>query len=113
MDNAGGDDKNNGLHARDLGDTASPVRTIAKALQLARAGDRIVLANSGQPYRECVSLVGTRHSGAAPLIPFILDGNGVRIGWLPRPIPERTLGPISATTFSASAPRSCSGRSCS
>ena len=79
VDNAGGDDKNNGLHAQNLGDTASPVRTIAKALRLARAGDRIVLANSGQPYRECVSLVGTRHSGAAPLIPFILDGNGATL----------------------------------
>ena len=79
VDNVGGDDKNNGLHAQSQGDTASPVRTIAKALRLARAGDRIVLANSGQPYRECVALVGTRHSGAARLMPFILDGNGATL----------------------------------
>jgi len=79
VDNVGGDDKNNGLHAQSQGDTGSPVRTIAKALRLARAGDRIVLANSDQPYCECVALVGTRHSGAARLMPFILDGNGATL----------------------------------
>ena len=47
VNNVGGDDKNNGLHAQNQGDTASPVRTIAKALRLARAGDHIVLAKSG------------------------------------------------------------------
>ncbi|MGO9109506.1 MAG: right-handed parallel beta-helix repeat-containing protein [Thermoguttaceae bacterium] len=79
VDNVSGDDRNNGLHAQSQGDTAGPVRTIAKALRLARAGDRIELANSNQPYRECVALVGTRHSGAARLIPFILDGNGATL----------------------------------
>jgi len=85
VDNTSGDDKNIGLHAQSQGDTAGapgtlgPVRTIAKALRLARAGDRIVLANSHQPYRECVALVGTRHSGAARLMPFIFDGNGATL----------------------------------
>lgn len=79
VDNVGGDDKNTGLHAQNQGDTASPVRTIAKALRLARAGDRIVLAKSNKPYHECVSLVGTRHSGAARLMPFIFDGNGATL----------------------------------
>ena len=93
MDNAGGNDKNNGLHAQNQGDTASPVRTIAKALRLARAGDRIVLANSEQPYRECVALVGTRHSGAARLMPFILDGNGATLDGS-APIPGGRLDPF-------------------
>ena len=79
VDNVGGDDKNFGLHAQNQGDAPSPVRTIAKALRLARAGDRIVLAKSEQPYRECVALVGTRHSGAARLMPFILEGNGATL----------------------------------
>ena len=79
VDNVGGDDKNSGLHSQYQADTSSPVRTIAKALRLARAGDHIVLANSAQPYRECVALVGTRHSGAARLIPFVLDGNGATL----------------------------------
>jgi hypothetical protein len=79
VDNVGGDDKNFGLHAQNQGDAPSPVRTIAKALRLARSGDRIVLANSEQPYRECVALVGTRHSGVTPLMPFILEGNGATL----------------------------------
>lgn len=79
VDNVGGDDKNIGMHAQSQGDTGTPVRTIAKALRLARAGDRVILANSDQPYRECVALVGTRHSGAASLMPFILDGNGATL----------------------------------
>ncbi|MEI8374566.1 MAG: right-handed parallel beta-helix repeat-containing protein [Planctomycetota bacterium] len=79
VDNVGGDDKNNGMHSQNQGDTGNPVRTIAKALRLARAGDRVILANSDQPYRECVALVGTRHSGAASLMPFILDGNGATL----------------------------------
>ena len=78
VDNVGGNDKNNGLQAQGRGDTASPVRTIAKALRLARAGDRIVLANA-VPYHECVSLVGTRHSGFAPQIPFTFEGNGATL----------------------------------
>jgi len=52
-----------------------PVRSIARALQLAQGGDRIVLADTGQPYRESISLVGSRHSGAGGR-PFVLDGNG-------------------------------------
>jgi hypothetical protein len=76
VDNVSGDDKNTGLHANSQGDTNSPVHSIAKALRLASAGDRIVLAKSDLPYHECVSLVGVRHSGAARLLPFILDGNG-------------------------------------
>jgi hypothetical protein len=79
VDNIGGDDKNTGLHAQYQGDTASPVRTIAKALRLARAGDRVVLTKSAEPYRECLALVGTRHSGAARLMPFILEGNGATL----------------------------------
>jgi hypothetical protein len=86
VDNGSGDDKNNGRHAQGHGDMGGPVRTIAKALRLARAGDRVVLANSRQPYHECVALVGTRHSGAARLIPFIFDGNGATLdGSVPIP----------------------------
>ena len=76
VNNAGGDDKNSGLHAQNQGDLTGPVRTIAKALRLARTSDRIELANSGLPYRECVALVGARRSGAAARMPFVLDGNG-------------------------------------
>lgn len=52
-----------------------PVRTIRHALRLAQPGDRIILANTGQPYRESISLVGSRYSGLGGR-PFVLDGNG-------------------------------------
>ena len=79
VDNIGGNDRNDGRHSRNEGDTGSPVRTIAKALRLAQSGDRIVLAKSVEPYRECLSLVGTRHSGAGQQLPFILEGNGATL----------------------------------
>ena len=51
------------------------MRTIAKALRLAGAGDVIVLAKTNAPYRESISLVGSRHSGTAKE-PFMIRGNG-------------------------------------
>ncbi len=44
VDNLAGDDKNSGLHPRGVGDATGPVRTIAKALRLSQAGDRMVLS---------------------------------------------------------------------
>ena len=102
VDNLAGNDKNTGLHARGVNDTTGPVRTIAKALRLAEAGDRVMLAKNDEPYRECVSLVGSRNSGSAPLIPFIFDGNGSTLDGS-API-RATAGLTIATTSSASAP---------
>jgi hypothetical protein len=51
------------------------VRTIAKALRLAEAGDRIILAKTSEPYRENVSLTSSKHSGS-PLSPLVIEGNG-------------------------------------
>lgn len=79
VDNLAGDDKNSGAHARGVGDAGGPVRTIAKALRLARAGDRVVLAKNDEPYHECVSLAGARNSGLAPGAPFVFDGNGATL----------------------------------
>jgi hypothetical protein len=79
VDNVSGDDKSTGLNSKSTGDTTGPVHSISKALRLATAGDRIVLARSGQPYHECVALVGGRRSGAGRLLPFILDGNGATL----------------------------------
>ena len=75
-----GDDKNSGTARAGRRRRTGPVRTIAKALRLAtsRRSHR-----PGQerrvPYHESVSSVGTRHSGAAPTMPFIFDGNGATL----------------------------------
>ena len=44
VNNATGDDVRNGRSLESKGAAGGPVRTIAQALRLARAGDRIVLA---------------------------------------------------------------------
>lgn len=75
VDNLGGNDRRDGSPVVGAGERSGPVQTIAKALRLALAGDRIVLANTGEPYRENVCLVGSRHSGS-PVASFIIQGNG-------------------------------------
>lgn len=70
-----GDDGATGHHAGVMADRTGPVRSLAKALRLASIGDRVILANTGQPYRESVSLVGSSHSGS-PGQPFQIEGNG-------------------------------------
>jgi hypothetical protein len=52
-----------------------PVRTLAKALRLAVSGDHVVLANTGEAYREPLSLMGGCHSGNY-FGPFVVQGNG-------------------------------------
>lgn len=75
VSNMGGDDRSDGSRLRPSIARGGPVRTIAKALRLAEAGDRIVLAKTSEPYRESVSLTCSKHSGS-PLGPFIIEGNG-------------------------------------
>ncbi len=75
VSNLAGDDSFIGHEAGSMSDRTGPVRTIARALQLAQGGDRIVLAKTGEPYRESIALVGSRHSGY-PRRPFTIAGNG-------------------------------------
>jgi hypothetical protein len=85
VDNAGGDDRFSGQQPRDPGGMGGPVRTLAKALRLAGPGDSIVLAKTDAPYRESLSLTGSRHSGAAQQ-PFAIQGNGAILdGSVPAP----------------------------
>jgi hypothetical protein len=79
VDNRSGDDTLTGRSAGGEGTGNGPVRTIAKATRLATPGDRIVLANSGEPYREQVTLQGGKCSGLGPDSPFVLEGNGALI----------------------------------
>lgn len=75
VDNVRGDDGRDGGSKR-LGERPTgPVRTIRRALELALAGDRILLTKNDEPYHESVTLQGGRHSGI-PLVPFEIDGQG-------------------------------------
>ena len=76
VDNLAGDDRNNGQGAATSGRGNGPVRTIDKALRLARAGDRLFInPNGGEPYRECLTLQGGAHSGFGDMVLEIV-GNG-------------------------------------
>ncbi len=74
VDNVGGDDLHDGAQEASLGGNG-PVRTLGKALRICHAGDRIVLANTGQPYRESISLSTAEHCGTL-VSPFVIDGQG-------------------------------------
>lgn len=75
VDNVGGDDLHIGTSPAASDPDRGPCRTIARALRLAVKGDTVVLANTGVPYRESITLQGARHSGS-PADPWIIEGSG-------------------------------------
>jgi len=75
VDNVAGNDLYRGLRQQSADDGSGPVKTIARALQIAIPSDRIVLAKTRQPYRESFTLFGSRHSGTLNR-PFTIQGNG-------------------------------------
>ncbi|MEX2559491.1 MAG: right-handed parallel beta-helix repeat-containing protein [Pirellulales bacterium] len=77
VNNVGGDDLFDGSQETSAG-SGGPVRTLRKALLVARSGDRIVLANSGEPYRESISLLAANHCGNA-IDTFVIDGRGATL----------------------------------
>lgn len=73
-----GDDRRGGTMAEVSGENTGPCRSIAKALRIATPGDRIVVANTGQPYREGITVQGPRHSGM-DRFPTVISGNGATL----------------------------------
>jgi hypothetical protein len=78
VDNVLGDDRRTGTIASVAGGQGGPCRSIAKALRIALPGDRIVLANTGQPYRESITVQGPNHSGS-DRFPLVIAGNGATL----------------------------------
>ena len=78
VNNLTGDDRSSGTADRVISEGNGPVRTIGRALRRTEFGDRIVLTNTGEPYREQVSIEGPRNSGST-LSPFILEGDGATL----------------------------------
>lgn len=74
VNNMLGDDRASGLAVESQsGD--GPVARICRALELAAPGDRIVIANTGEPYREEVSFFGRNLRGREDR-PLVISGNG-------------------------------------
>jgi hypothetical protein len=78
VNNRLGSDAYNGIQAEAITEQTGPVRTIGRALKLAGRSDVISLANTGVPYYESISLVGSKHSGPA-MQPFTILGNGATL----------------------------------
>ena len=105
VDNVRGNDLFSGDGAESGPTGGGPLRTIGEALRRSHKRDRIVLANSGQPYRESISLSTGRHSGDS-LQPFIIVGNGATLdGSAPAPESEWQHVPKSDTVFRSRPPR--------
>jgi hypothetical protein len=78
VNNVLGDDRRGGTMAAVGDEGTGPCRSIAKALRITSPGDRIVVANTGQPYRESITVQGPRHSGI-DRFPTIISGNGATL----------------------------------
>jgi len=87
VDNRSGDDRFDGSEPVTKGGGIGPFRTIARALRAVSKGDRIVLANTGEPYCESVTLQGGSHSGLERRN-FELVGNGATLEGA-APVPEK------------------------
>ena len=75
VNNVSGDDKFNGRMTTDATANSGPVRTISRALRLARRGDRIFVQKTERPYSESITLQGSRNSGT-DVMPFAIISDG-------------------------------------
>lgn len=80
-----------------------PVQTIDRALRIAGPSDRIVLINTGTPYRDSISLVGKNCSGTKEE-PFTIIGNGVTLDGT-KSVPKRAWEPYQGDVFRFQPPR--------
>jgi hypothetical protein len=97
VNNIGGDDRQNGAAPDARAQGSGPCRTIARALREAKKGDRIIIANTGEPYREAIALAGSRHSGQEGL-PFRLVGNGATLEGA-EPVPKDSWEYVKGNVF--------------
>ena len=87
VDNLNGRDRDDGLLPVGRQGSSGPVQSLARASQIARFADVIVLKNTGTPYYGSLSLTGRRHSGNQSH-PFVVFGNGATISGLRSVPPE-------------------------
>lgn len=97
VNNVSGDDRLNGSVPTTRTQGSGPLRTIATALKIAQKGDRVILENTGEPYRESITLQGARNSGYETR-PFELVGNGAIIDGSV-PVPSRAWRHVKGELF--------------
>jgi hypothetical protein len=95
VNNQQGDDANDG------GAPGRSFKTIARAIKSVKLSDTLVLANTGEPYREPISLI---RGGGTPAKPFTIEGNGAVISGL-RVIPSGDWKRRADGVYEISGPR--------
>jgi len=78
VDNRAGNNILNGFSPRIVDGKNGPVKTIQRALDYAKQGDKIILINNEIPYHESLTLAGKRFSGLGKE-KFTILGNGATI----------------------------------
>lgn len=96
VNNLLGDDLHDGSEPDSSG-PGGPVRTLRKALGICQAGDRILLAPTGEPYRESIGLSAAKHCGTV-ISPFIIDGQGAVLEGA-EPIPYTAWESVGGAVF--------------
>jgi hypothetical protein len=97
VDNLLGDDRRAGTAAAVAGEGGGPCRSISKALRIALPGDRIVVANTAQPYRESITIQGPNHSGG-DRFPLVIVGNGATLDGT-MPLADASWEHVGNSTF--------------
>lgn len=78
VDNRAGNNSLNGFSPKIVDGKNGPVKTIQRALDYAKQGDKIILINNETPYYESITLAGKRFSGLGKES-FTIIGNGATI----------------------------------
>jgi len=97
VNNRVGNDRFDGLSERPIGGDNGPVRSLALALRRADKSDMIILAATGRPYYESLTLMGPRHSGTGQH-PFQIVGNGAELSGA-RPLPADQWQPVADSVW--------------
>ncbi|MBP89266.1 MAG: hypothetical protein CMJ64_21540 [Planctomycetaceae bacterium] len=97
VDNVAGDDRRKGESPEINARAGGPCRSIRRALELAERADRVVIANTGQPYHESLTLQAGRHSGL-PSRPFTIVGNGATLDGS-APVPRDAWEQVEGNIF--------------
>jgi hypothetical protein len=97
VNNRLGDDGRDGFTEKSQGAGGGPVRSLKRALEIAQSGDKITLANTGEPYRESVTLQSKKHSGLGSSA-FTIDGQGSILDGR-APVPSLAWEGVNADTF--------------
>jgi hypothetical protein len=85
VNNVTGDDGNDGSTAEPAGERVGPYQTISRALRASRTSDRVILANTGEPYGESLTFQGGRQSGMDGFPFEVIGNNAVLDGTVPVP----------------------------